>query len=147
MLFRSQGQRRRGPDINYLQTQIGFDDQQADQIGQEIRQVFGKMRSQFQAAASGGGDMSAIREQMSQDINAVFRKHLTKDQFDMHQKIRRQSSESRPGQVWIQAEDGEISPVRVGLGISDDTHTQLISKELEEGDVTVTRIRRSRDSS
>lgn len=142
-----QGQRRRGPDIDYFKTAVGFSDQQADLISQETRQVFGSMRSQFQAAAAAGGDMSGIREQMSQNINAVFKKHLSKDQYDAYQKIRRQSAESRPGLIWIQAKDGEISPVRVRLGIGDDNHTQLISKDLKEGDVVVTRIRPGREPS
>ena len=50
---------------------------------------------------------------------------------------------TRPGLLWIQGDDG-IEPVRVRLGISDDNFTQLISKNLSQGDVAVTRMRGAR---
>jgi HlyD family secretion protein len=140
-----QGRQRRGPDMDHLKEAVGFNDSQSSLIQQDMASVFGQMRAQFQAAAAEGGDMSAIREQMSQGIDAVFRKHLTKEQFDRYQDVRRQSAESRAGVLWVQSKDGEISPVRVRFGISDDNHTQLLSKDLKEGDTVVTRIRRSQD--
>lgn len=137
-------QRRGGPDIEQLKSSIGLDDNQAQTIQKEIAVIFGSMRTQFQAAAAEGGDMSAIRQQVSQSINAVFRQNLSDEQFAKYQEIRRQSAGSRSGQIWVQSDDGEISPLRVRFGISDDTHTQLISKDLKEGDVAVTRIRKTR---
>jgi len=51
------------------------------------------------------------------------------------------ASETRAGQLWVQSEDGEINPVRVKLGISDDKYTQVFGKNVNEGTVVVTRIR------
>jgi HlyD family secretion protein len=58
-----------------------------------------------------------------------------------HQKIRQQASETRAGQLWVQSEDGEIRPVGVKFGISDDKYTQVLGKNVNEGTVVVTRIR------
>ena len=51
------------------------------------------------------------------------------------------ASETRGGQLWVQSEDGEINPVSVKFGISDDKYTQVLGKNVNEGTVVVTRIR------
>lgn len=135
------GRQRGGPDIEQLKTSLGLDENQAQVIGQDIEEFFAGMRSQFQAAASEGTDRSALREQMSQAMTAIFKKHLTAEQFEQYQDIRRQAAETRSGQIWIQSEDGEISPVAVRFGINDDNYTQIFSKDLKAGDIAVTRIR------
>jgi hypothetical protein len=78
---------------------------------------------------------------MTQRLSAVFKKHLTEEQFEQYQQIRRQAAESRSGQIWVQSEDGEILPVAVRFGISDDNYTQIFSKNITQGAVVVTRIR------
>lgn len=132
--------RRGGPDMEELKSSLGLNDSQVKLIGDDMTQVFAGMRSQFQAAGE-GADRSALRQQMSQGINAAFKNHLTPDQYEKYQDIRKQASETRPGQLWVQAENGEISPLAVRLGIRDDNFTQVISKDLKPGDVVVTRIR------
>jgi HlyD family secretion protein len=135
------GRSRGGLDIEKLKTSLGLDEKQVRLIGQETQELFAGMRSQLQAPASEGADRSALRKQMSQGITAVFKKHLTADQFKQYQDIRRQAGETRSGQIWIQSEDGEIAPVAVRFGINDDNFTQIFSKELKTGDVAITRIR------
>lgn len=49
--------------------------------------------------------------------------------------------ESRSGTIWIQSDDGMLAPVLVRLGLSDDTHTQIIGQSVAEGDRAVKRIR------
>lgn len=142
-----QGGRRMG-DLGQLTSQLGLDEKQKDAIEGDMRQVFLAMRSQAQASGgSNGGDDPAQanqrRKQMRAQINSVFKKHLSEEQFAQYEKIQRQSAETRPGQIWIQTDDG-INPVKVRLGISDDNYTQLISKDLSPGDVAVTRIRSPR---
>ena len=135
---------RGGPDMAQLKASLGLNETQAREIENEMKAVFDGMRSQFQAAASGGGniDHSAIREQMKQQVSAVFRKHLTPEQFKQYQQIRKQASETRSGHIWIRSADGEINPVQVKFGLGDDSHTQIISKDIKPGDMAVTRIRR-----
>lgn len=129
---------RGGPDMDQLKTSLELDDATARQIESELKKVFAGMREQFQAA---GADRTVLREQMMQRTTAIFQKHLTVEQFKQYQQDRQQASETRPGQLWIQSEDGEINPVSVKLGINDDNYTQLVSKNLAEGSVVVTRIR------
>ena len=50
----------------------------------------------------------------------------------------------RPGQLWIQDGDGDIRPMSVRLGISDDSFTQVAGRNIAEGDLAVTRIRGAR---
>jgi len=131
---------RRGPDIEQLKTSLNLDDSQATAIKTELQEVFSSMRNQFQAVAE-GGDRSAIREQMNQRMTVVFKKNLTPEQFKQYQQIRRQASETRAGQIWIQSDDGEINPVAVKFGISDDNFTQILGRNVKQGDVVITRIR------
>lgn len=134
---------RNGPDIAQLKTQLGLDDAQADAIESELKDLFAGMRAQFQSqgGADGGVDRATLREQMRQRVSAVFEHHLTPEQFKQYQQIRRQASETRAGQIWVEAANGDIEPVNVRFGISDDNFTQLISKDLKAGDQVVTRIR------
>ena len=137
------GRPRSGPDMEKLKSELGLDETQTRMIESETKSVFGRMRGQFQAAGASGDsiDHAAIREQMRQQVSAVFKKHLTPEQFQQYQQIRRQASETRSGQIWIQSTDGEIKPVQVRFGINDDSFTQIISQDVEPGDLAVTRIR------
>jgi len=134
------GGRRGGPDMDQLKLSLGLDDATVRVINSELQDVMAGMRNQFQSLGA-GGDRTALRQQMSQRMTAIFRKHLTPEQFEQYQKIRQQASETRAGQLWVQSEDGEINPVSVKLGISDDKYTQVFSKSVNEGTVVVTRIR------
>ena len=130
--------------MDQLKATLGLDDNQVTAINAGLQEVMASMRAQFQAMTE-GGDRSALREQMSQKMTAVFKKNLTPEQFKQYEQTRRQASESRPGQIWIQSEDGEINPVNVKFGISDDNYTQILGKNIKEGDVVVTRIRSVRN--
>jgi len=126
-----------------LKVALKLDETQARDIETEMKVVFDSMRAQFQAAAAGEGntDRDAMREQMKQQVNAVFKQHLTAEQFKQYQQIRRQAAETRSGQIWLQSKNGEISPLSVKFGISDDKYTQVVSQDIKPGDSVVTRIR------
>jgi HlyD family secretion protein len=124
---------------------LGLNDKTTKEIEAEVKEVFAGMRAQFQSAGSGSDvDRAAMREQMTQRISAVFKKHLSPEQFKQYQQIQRQDSETRSGEIWIQSEDGEIKPVRVRFGISDDNFTQISGKNVQQGALAVTRIREPR---
>ena len=101
------------------------------------------MRARFQAGNGPDGniDRNALREQVRQQVAAIFEKHLTPEQFKQYQQIRRQTAETRSGQIWVQSADGDIAPVAVRFGISDDNYTQVIGQDIKAGDKVVTRIR------
>jgi len=133
---------RNGPDIKQLKTELGLDDAQAEAIETEVKAVYADMRAQFEARGEGDGvDRNTLREQVRQRVSAVFERHLTADQFRQYQQIRRLAAETRAGQIWVESADGEIQPVNVRFGISDDNFTQVISQDLKAGDLVVTRIR------
>jgi HlyD family secretion protein len=134
---------RGGPDFAQLRVSLGLSDTQARDLETEVKAVYADMRTQFQAegAAEGNTDRSAMREQMRQQVSAIFKKHLTAEQFKQYQQIRRQASETRAGQVWVQSANGDIDPVAVRLGISDDNFTQVIGQDIQSGDRVITRIR------
>jgi hypothetical protein len=140
-------------DVDQLSETLGLNPQQKSAIQTEMDGLRAEMRDRGrgggqQAGGDNNGDqrqrMQQMREQVRQRFTAVFEKHLTPAQFAEYQQIQRQAAETRPGQIWIQSEDGEIAPVNVRLGISDDSNTQLISRNLEEGQRVVTRIRTAR---
>jgi len=140
------GQRGRGGgqgNINQLRQQLDLNEQQAGLIEAEMKQVISQMRNQSQAGGgnSNQGDRGAMRQQRRQRISDVFEKHLTAEQFSQYQEIQRQAGQSRPGLLWIRADDGTIKPVNVRLGINDDNYTQIIARDLKPGEQAVTRIR------
>ncbi len=144
------GRSGRGPgaglrDIARLKTSLGLDETQTRLIETEIQAVFSAMQGQFQTRRpdeeNPGGDMSAIRERTTQAVASIFNKHLTPEQYRQYQQIRRQTTETRAGHIWIQTADGEIKPVAVRFGISDDNYTQLFSRDVKRGAIAVTRIR------
>ena len=99
------------------------------------------------SGGNGGGQregMQQRREQMRQRIDSIFENQLTAEQYRQYEQLQRQAASARPGTIWIQSEDGDIAPVNVRFGISDDSHTQLISRGLQEGQLAVTRIREAR---
>ncbi|MGA9573913.1 MAG: efflux RND transporter periplasmic adaptor subunit [Lysobacterales bacterium] len=132
-----------GPDMARLKMSLGLLDTQVQQIDTELNTLYAGMRAQFQGQGSGEGDIdrNALRERMRQQVSAVFEKHLTTEQFEKYQQIRRQASETRSGQLWVQSADGDIEPVTVRFGIGDDNFTQVIGQDIKAGDQVVTRIR------
>ena len=142
------GQHRGGSgDLDRLASQLGLNDDTKKAIETDMREIFSAMRSQFQNGGSAtGGDsaqMEQLRAQMKAQIASVFRKHLNDEQYTRYEQIQHQKAETREARLWIQSDEG-INPVSVRLGISDDTHTQVISKNVSEGDVAVTRMRSAR---
>lgn len=137
----SSGRGRFMPDYDQLATDLGLDAKQTKAIEAGVKQVFDGLRPQMQS----GGDMGTLREQMRERINAVFRANLSEEQFRSYQDMRADRQSMRSGQVWVQDEDGEIRPLRVRLGISDDQFTQVSGRDVGEGTVVVTRMRLPRN--
>lgn len=148
------GLRRRGFDVGQFAERLGLTDAQVEAIQADTRSLFQSMRGQFGGGRGAGGPgaggdpdamrerMTAVRERMRGEVAAIMRTHLSDDQFETYERLARQAAEVRQGRVWIRDEDGSIRPVDVRLGISDDSHTQLITQALDEGEQAVTRIRR-----
>lgn len=136
-------------DIGQLKTSLGLNDTQVHVIETEMQKLISAMRArgsgqgqgQGRSQGQGGGDRSAAREQMNEAVTAIFKKQLTPEQFEQYQQIRQQAAETRSGTIWIQAANGEINPLVVRFGISDDNYTQIFGQNVKPGDLAVTRIR------
>lgn len=138
-----QGGPRGMRDLGMMKEQLGLDDDQVEALESRLREVFSEMRSAMQ----GGPDVSnadGLREQMRQKSNQVFQDVLTPEQYAAYRAMRAERQEMRQGRVWIQGQGGEIRPVNVRLGISDDQYTQISGRGVAEGDQVVTRMRRPR---
>ena len=152
------GGQRMDRELERMASELKLSDDQVAGIREGIGKLFSEMRSRFASGGSGngftnmnamqGGDaeamrerMARMREQMSENINQVYRDVLTQEQFSRYQQIRRQQEETRMGRIWIQAKNGKIKPVMVRLGLSDDNHTRIVSGDVREGDRVVTRVR------
>jgi HlyD family secretion protein len=138
----SQGGGMRGlRDISQLSESLGLDETQESAIKSDLQKLFSEMRGRSQGGDGPDGDMAALRDQMRKSVAEVFKRHLSAEQYREYQKARRDRQETRPGQLWIQDSSGDIKPVAVRLGISDDNFTQISGKNIEEGDLAVSRMR------
>lgn len=129
-------------DMDQVASQLGLDEKTKSAIQSDARQLFSSMRSQFQNGGN-GTDRDQMRAQMRAQLASIYKKHLDDAQYIQFEQIQRQSAETRSVQLWKQT-DGEITPVMVRVGISDDTHTHVVSENMSEGDVVVTRMRSPR---
>jgi len=50
------------------------------------------------------------------------------------------ATQGRPGRVWIRTAEGGLESVSLMLGIADDTHTEVLSGDLREGQEVITGI-------
>lgn len=131
-------------DLNRLAADLGLDGDQAAAIEKGLQEVMAEMRPQMQSGGGPDGNMDALREEMRRRISEVFRGNLTADQYREYQAMRSARQSMRSGQVWVQDDDGEIKPVNVRLGISDDHYTQVTGRGISEGTMAVTKMRAPR---
>ena len=131
-------------ELTRMAEQLGLDQDQVSAIEQDMREVFSGMREQMQAAAQQEGGREAMRDQMRQRMDGIFREHLTAEQYQEYKKQQSSRQPMRQGQVWVQDENGDIRQVNVRLGISDDQYTQIQGRNIGEGTVVVTRMRAPR---
>jgi hypothetical protein len=108
-----------------------------DKIQSERRSVMSSIRSQMTA----GGDRSQFAQLMSSKIPAIFKKHLTAEQYAQYQAISDNREEVRRGTAWIKDEEGNVRPQSVRLGIADSAFTEVLGGGLQEGADVVTRVR------
>jgi hypothetical protein len=131
-------------DLERMAAELGLNVQQAEAIESGLQAVLDEMRPQLQSGGGPDSNADALRSQMRSRINEVFRTNLSDEQFREYQKMRSSRQSMRSGQVWVQDDEGDIRPVRVRLGIGDDQYTQISGRNIGEGTVVVTRMRKPR---
>ncbi|HEY7495057.1 MAG TPA: hypothetical protein VIH59_28630, partial [Candidatus Tectomicrobia bacterium] len=94
-------------------------------------------------------DLSEVqRRTRSREIQAQSRTQirgmLTAEQLQKYEEILKAREEAtpqgRPGRVWVMNADGMPEPRTLTLGISNDTHTEVLSGELTVGQQVITGI-------
>ncbi|MEE4217475.1 MAG: efflux RND transporter periplasmic adaptor subunit [Xanthomonadales bacterium] len=132
-------------DLNRMAGDLGLNADQVSAIEKGLQEVLAEMRPQMQGGGEAEGGMDAIREQMRRKIAEVFRDNLSADQYSQYEAMRSQRQSMRSGQLWVQDEDGNIKPVSVRLGISDDQYTQVSGRGIDQGTRVVTKMRAARN--
>jgi HlyD family secretion protein len=117
---------------------------QLEDLLQQARQQGMRLREQ------GGSDeeLRARRREQQTQTRAKIRSILTEAQRQKYEEflktVDRQRQEAspagRPGRLWVQQSDGTLQPLSVQLGISDDTFTEVMSGDLQEGQEVVTGV-------
>jgi HlyD family secretion protein len=117
---------------------------QLEDLLQKARQQGMRLREQ------GGSDeeLRARRREQQTQTRAQIRSILTEAQRQKYEEllktVERQREEAsasgRPGRLWVQQADSTLQPLTVQLGISDETFTEVMSGDLQEGQEVVTGV-------
>lgn len=122
-----------------LTEQLDLTPDQAESAGNVFRSAFG--RAQGAAQAGGSFDRDALQAEIDRGLQAV----LTPEQMQRYRILAREAANTRSATVWVQEADGMLAERRVRLGISDNQNTEVVSGDLAEGDLAVTRAREVRE--
>lgn len=125
--------------VDRLTEQLALTPDQAESAGIVFRAAFG--RAQAAAQAGGGFDREAVQAEVDRGLQSV----LTPDQMQRYRTLAREAANTRTATVWVQEADGMLAERRVRLGISDSQNTEVVTGDLAEGDLTVTRAREVRE--
>lgn len=131
---------------------------------EQLRPFFADLRQRFAGGhgdGHGGGDGAAgargddadavdLRAQR-QHFQTQFREAviavLTPEQRDKYQALQSgRGALVRRARVWVLDENGAPEPVDVGIGISDGSFTEIVSGELEEGQLIITGVNEAAES-
>jgi HlyD family secretion protein len=93
-------------------------------------------------------ERGARRRELQTQTRAQIRGILTETQRQQYDAWRKTVEERRqgtttagtPGRVWVLQANGTLAPVSLHLGIADDTFTEVVDSELQEGQEVVTGI-------
>ncbi|MEE8225592.1 MAG: efflux RND transporter periplasmic adaptor subunit [Kiloniellales bacterium] len=155
------GGRGRGrQNVEQLTEALGLSEEQKAQL----RPFFADLRRRFAGGHGGGhgggdgaagarggdGDAADLRAQR-QHFQTQFREAviavLTPEQREKYQALQSErDAVVRRARVWVLDENGAPKPVDVGIGISDGSFTEIVSGELEEGQLIITGVNEAAES-
>ena len=132
-----------GQQMTEMLTEMGVDETRRTAIQADMREVFGSLRGLFMS----GVDRETIRSRVAAATREVMVRYLNDDELADFEARQRAMESTRPAILYSQADDGMLAAQRVRLGIADDRYTEIASGALNEGDVVVTRLPRTRSDS
>jgi HlyD family secretion protein len=113
-------------------------------ILQNTRQQMMRLREQEPAEEERRGRAREVQAQ----TRAQIRNMLTDAQRQQYEELLKNSErqrdegsmQGRPGRVWVRTADGTPQPIALSVGISDDSSTEVLSGDLQEGQEVITGI-------
>jgi HlyD family secretion protein len=110
----------------------------------ELRKIFQqagqKMRAALQSGAAGGpGGMSALRDKIRKESQAAIIRMLNPQQRKLFEEMRAQGRPKR-GTLWRLDASGKPEPLRVFMGASDSSHTEISGPQIIEGLEVITGV-------
>jgi HlyD family secretion protein len=135
---RGDGQRRAEARIETLKAAL---DLTAEQEA-KVREIYREMGQQLRQMRETGASVEDMREEMGKLRRAAEEKVaaiLTPEQREKYDELRGAVSDSAPrrGTVYVLGAGGEPRRVNVVVGVTDGSHSELVSGELKEGDQIV----------
>ncbi len=129
----------RANPVERLTQQLDLTPDQTEGAGNVFRAAFGRV----QAAAQAGGSFN--REAVQVEVDRGLQAVLTPDQMQRYRALAREAANTRSATVWVREADGMLAERRVRLGISDSQNTEVVTGDLADGELTVTRAREVRE--
>ena len=115
-----------------------------DEILQNTRQQMMRLRAQEPSAEGGRGRAREVQAQMRAQIRTMLTDTQRQQYEELLKTSERQRDEGRVqgrrGRVWIRHADGTPQPITLTVGISDDSSTEVLSGDLQEGQEVITGI-------
>lgn len=139
------GPRGTSERIERLIEALGLDENQQARV----RELSSNIREKIVAMRQKG----AAREEIQAEIKRLRLKNknaflliLNPEQKEKLNRIQaaRAAHSDKPGRVWIMGPEGKPSPVDVIVGIDDGSHMEIVRGELQEGQMVITGISRSK---
>jgi HlyD family secretion protein len=114
------------------------------EILQNTRQQMMRLREQGPSAEGGRGRAREVQAQTRAQIRMILTDTQRQQYDDLLKNSERQrnggSMPERRGRVWIRQADGTPQPITLTVGISDDSSTEVLSGDLQEGQEVITGI-------
>ncbi len=120
------GGRGGGGQLDELAKTLGLSSEQSAQLQTRMRELFAGGQSRGQANNTGDR-----RKRME----SIFKSVLTDVQWEQYQTLQR--SNVRTGTVWVLTDEGKAEQRRVRLGLTDNTHTEIVGGDLVAGEAVI----------
>jgi HlyD family secretion protein len=126
--------------IKELTERLNLSESQQAELRKIFQQTGQKMRAAFQSGTEGGpGAISALRDKIRKELQATVIRMLDPRQRKLFEEMRAQDQPKR-GTLWRLDATGEPESLRVVLGVSDSSYTEISGPQITEGLEVITGI-------
>ena len=119
--------------IKELTQRLNLSKPQQTELRKIFQQAAQKMRAAFQSVSGGGpGARTASRDKIRKESQAAMIRMLDSQQRKLLEEMRAQVQLNQ-GTLWQLRASGKLELIKVVLGASDSTHTEISGLQLKEG--------------